>query len=72
MSEVLVTILICSALLSRPDCQVDTATAVLVLPETLRSPAGCGLRGQAYLAQSALGMSLRRDEYVKITCEPIR
>lgn len=61
-----VLILICSAALSREQCQADTAVAVINGPEA-PNEVMCGLNGQAYLAHTALAEK-HEDEYVKVTC----
>lgn len=60
-------ILICSMQLSPADCQINSATDVISGPEAADEIA-CGLYGQAYIAETALGTSRREDEYVKIQC----
>lgn len=61
-----VLILICSAALSREQCQADTAVAVINGPEA-PNEVMCGLNGQAYLANTALAEK-HENEYVKVTC----
>lgn len=61
-----VLILICSAALSREQCQADTAVAVINGPEA-PNEVMCGLHGQAYLANTALAEK-HEDEYVKVKC----
>jgi hypothetical protein len=61
-------ILICSIQLSPADCQIDNATDVINGPEAYDS-VGCGLYGQAYVAETALGERRRDDEYVKVSCQ---
>jgi hypothetical protein len=41
------------------------------LPEEFASPVTCAMQGQAYLAQTAIGRNLTKDEGVKIICVPI-
>ena len=62
-----VLILVCSIQLSPPDCQTNTATAVISGPDAANESV-CGLYGQAYVAETAIGTGLRNDEYVKIKC----
>lgn len=60
-------ILVCSMSLAPIDCQADSAVDVIQGPEAA-SVEMCGLHGQAYLAEIALGTRHRDDEYVKIKC----
>lgn len=60
-------ILICSVGLSPAECRTDTALDVIQGPDA-SSEAMCGLHGQAYLAETALGERRRENEYVKISC----
>lgn len=62
-----VLILICSINLAPMDCQANSAVDVIQGPEAA-SEEMCGLHGQAYLAEIALGTRHREDEYVKIKC----
>lgn len=61
-----VLILICTVQLAPPDCQIDTASAVVQGPDAANETM-CGLHGQAYLAHSAFA-DLRKDRYLKVTC----
>jgi hypothetical protein len=64
-------ILICS-LSSVSDvaaCTEDNALQVLRSPETFASPVACLMYGQAYLANSALGLDLNDTEAVRIVCK---
>ena len=60
-------ILICSVSLSPADCQANSAVDVIQGPEAA-SVEMCGLHGQAYLAEIAMGTRHRDDEYVKVKC----
>lgn len=62
-----VLILICSISLAPADCQANSAVDVIQGPEAINEEL-CGLHGQAYLAQIALGARHRDDEYVKVKC----
>ena len=62
-----VLILVCSINTTPADCQMDTAVDVISGPEAA-NPSVCGLYGQAYIADTALGAALRDDEYVKVKC----
>ena len=62
-----VLILVCSINLSPADCQTDTAVDVISGPEA-GNQSVCGLYGEAYIADTALGSGLRSDEYVKVKC----
>jgi len=60
-------ILVCSINLAPADCQTNTALDVISGPEAANQSV-CGLYGQAYIADTALGTALRSDEYVKVKC----
>jgi hypothetical protein len=60
-------ILICSINLAPADCQIHNALDVIDGPEA-SSQALCGMYGQAYIADTALGARHREDEYVKVRC----
>lgn len=62
-----VLILVCSINTTPADCQTDTAVDVISGPEAANQSV-CGLHGQAYIADTALGTALRADEYVKVKC----
>jgi len=62
-----VLILVCSMNTTPADCQMDTAVDVINGPEAANQSV-CGLYGQAYIADTALGSTLRSDEYVKVRC----
>ena len=62
-----VLILVCSINTTPADCQMDTAVDVISGPEAANQSM-CGLYGQAYIADTALGAALRDDEYVKVKC----
>jgi hypothetical protein len=63
-------VLVCS-LTATPDlsdCDQKNAIDVLRVAEEFASPAACLMHGQAYLAQTTMGRSLRETETVKIVC----
>jgi hypothetical protein len=63
-------ILVCS-LASVPNlaaCTEENALAVVRDPETFASPGSCLMHGQAYLAESAIGGDLSKNEAIKILC----
>ena len=62
-----VLILICSLGTSPAECQAYNAVDVIQGPEAF-DEVDCGLHGQAYMAQIALGAPHRDDEYVKVSC----
>ena len=65
-------VLVCS-LAATPDfadCNHKNALDVMRLPEEFASPVTCAMQGQAYLAQTAIGRNLTKDEGVKIICVP--
>jgi hypothetical protein len=63
-------VLICSLAITPDlqDCARETAAAVLVMPERFSNAAICGMRSQAYLAETALGIELGNGERVKVIC----
>ncbi|HEX6957940.1 MAG TPA: hypothetical protein VF194_08145 [Ferrovibrio sp.] len=65
-------VLVCS-LAATPDlsaCNRQTAIDVMRVPEEFSHPGLCAMRGQAYVAQTAIGRGLREDESVKVVCVP--
>ena len=62
-------ILICSAMLGRPDCTIDTATDVLQGLDA-NTPMECFMNSQALIAQSGLAPQLEKDQYLKVVCVP--
>ena len=62
-----VLILVCSINTTPADCQTDTALDVITGPEAANQSV-CGLYGQAYIADTALGTKLPDNEYVKVKC----
>jgi len=63
-------ILVCS-IATTPDladCSADTARVVMRTPETYVSPVTCAMHGQAYLAETAVGQTLSKDDRVKVIC----
>jgi hypothetical protein len=59
-------VLICAVGVAPADCQRDTAIDVIRGP-VAANEVTCGLHGQAYVAQTALGRDLE-GAYVKIQC----
>jgi hypothetical protein len=66
MNAIAVVILICSASLSRSECQPNTASDVMRGPN-VANESMCALSGQSTLAATAL-VPNGPDEYVKIIC----
>jgi len=67
-------VLICSLAIT-PDlanCDRNSAVDVFLVPDPISNPASCLFLGQAYVAQTAMGRALRKDETVKIVCAPSR
>lgn len=62
-----VLLLICAVTVQHKDCQEQTALTVLQGPEAPNA-AACGMQSQAYFASSALAVTLKENEYLKITC----
>lgn len=62
-----VILLVCAAGIAPRDCQFNNAIDVISGPDAGNEIA-CGLQSQAYFAGTALGRSLREDEYLKIVC----
>ncbi len=63
-------VLICS-LAATPniaDCGRNNAIDVVWVPETFSNPVTCFMHGQAYIAGTALGRNLARDERVRVVC----
>ena len=60
-------ILVCSAMLPKPECTIDSATDMLV-GFTANTPIECLMSSEALIAQSALGPGLGKDEYLKVIC----
>lgn len=60
-------ILVCALATARPDCNPDTAMAVVQGPDA-GGLANCGFVGQAYLADTALASYLDGEHYLKILC----
>jgi hypothetical protein len=65
-------ILVCSLAVTPDlaDCNHKNALDVLRVPEEFANPVECALQGQAYLAQTAIGRKLSKDESVKVVCAP--
>jgi len=63
-------ILVCS-IATTPDlaeCNPATARIVMRTPEAYTSPVTCAMHGQAYLAETAVGRMLHKDDRVKVVC----
>jgi hypothetical protein len=63
-------VLVCSLLVT-PDianCDHKNALDIMRLPEKFSSPVACAMHGQAYVAQTAIGRNLTKDESVKVIC----
>ena len=61
-------ILVCA--LGDPSCTEQTAREVLRDPELFASPVTCFVRGQTFLAETALGRDLGAGEVVRVLCLP--
>jgi hypothetical protein len=63
-------ILVCSIAITPElaDCSVANARVVMRTPETYVSPVTCAMHGQAYLAETAVGRMLSRNDRVKVIC----
>jgi hypothetical protein len=62
-----VLILLCSVQLAPQDCQRDNAVDVISGPDATNEIT-CAFIGQAYIADTAIGTGIRRDQYVKVQC----
>jgi hypothetical protein len=62
-----VLILICSVTLAPQDCKRHSALDVIQGPQ-VANELMCGMHGQAFIAETALGTGLGPDEYIKIVC----
>ena len=63
-------ILVCS-LASIPNlaaCTQDNAVEVMYVPNTFANPVTCFMHGQAYLAETSIGLDLAQNEAVKVIC----
>jgi hypothetical protein len=60
-------ILICSAMLPKPECTIDSATDMME-GLTANTPIECLMSSEALIAQSALGPGLGKDQYLKVIC----
>jgi hypothetical protein len=63
-------ILVCSIAITPDlaDCSTNSARIVMRTPETYVSPVTCAMHGQAYLAETAVGQMLSRNDRVKVIC----
>jgi hypothetical protein len=50
------------------DCTEDNARAVMRVPAEFSNPVTCALHGQTYLAETAVGRNLSKDDRVKVVC----
>jgi hypothetical protein len=66
-------VLVCSLALTPDlaDCTHKNALDVMRVPEEFTNPVQCVIQAQAYVAQTAIGRRLNKDESVKIICAPI-
>ena len=62
-------ILICSAVLAKSDCTIDTATDMLVGLDA-NTPIECLMNSEALVAQSALAPQLEKNQYLMVVCVP--
>ena len=64
-------VLICSFLVTPDlaDCQEKNARVVMRVPEQFASPVTCAMHGQAYVAETAIGRSLGKNDRVKVVCK---
>ncbi len=60
-------ILVCAVGIAPADCRPQSALDVISGPD-VANPVMCGLHGQAYVAETALGSRRHDDEYLKIVC----
>jgi hypothetical protein len=49
-------------------CTEENALVVVRDPETFASPGSCLMHGQAYLAETAIGRDLSKNETIKVLC----
>ena len=49
-------------------CTRSNATMVMRMPAEFGNPATCFMHGQAYLAQTSIGLELADNERVKVFC----
>ena len=63
-------ILVCSVAVTPDlaDCNAVNARVVMRTPETYVSPVTCATHGQAYLAETAVGQTLSKNDRVKVIC----
>lgn len=63
-------ILVCSVAVTPDlrDCDVATARIVMRTPEAYTNPVTCAMHGQAYLAETAVGRALAKDDRLKVVC----
>jgi hypothetical protein len=64
-------VLVCalSAVPDPADCNRQNASQVIVLSDTYVSPVTCLMHGQAYVAETALGIDFSK-EHIRIICRP--
>lgn len=65
-------VLVCSLALTPElaDCTHKNALDVMRVPAEFASPVMCFMQGQTYLAETAIGRRLTKDQAVKIICAP--
>ncbi len=63
-----VIILVCSAIVSRENCNYDTARYYIQGP-IVQNELICGFHGQAYLGQLAISRNISPSDWVKIVCK---
>jgi len=63
-------ILVCSLAITPglDSCDRNNAVHVLQVPEQFGNAVMCMMRGQAYLAGTAIGQQIGKDEQVKVLC----
>jgi hypothetical protein len=71
VSDMLTAIVLVCSLAVTPDlaeCSRENAVHVLQVPEEFAVPAMCAMRGQSFLAETAIGQPLANGERVKVIC----
>jgi hypothetical protein len=66
-APIVAVVLICSASIAVQDCSVDNATDI-TYGESASTVFECFASGQAFIASTALGPGLGKDQYLKIIC----
>ena len=64
-------VLVCSVAITPDlrDCTSDNARAVMPVPTEFANPTTCFMHGQAYLAETSIGLTLDSGDRVKIVCK---